>query len=250
MCGRVVVSSSVDVLAAHFDAAETAGLRDTYELSHNLAPARALIGLVRDANGDRMLGSYRWGLVPHWADDASVGNRMFNARAETVSTSRAFSDALGTRRLAVLVDGFFEWGPAGGGGAARRRWPFFFHRSDGGPLAFAGLWETWRPASHRAAAPLRTCTVITTSAGADLDGIHDRMPVVLEPDVLDAWLDRRPLDTASLHEILRPSEAGTLGHHRVDPSVGNVRNDSADLVAPWNPEDHPSAGPEPLRLFG
>ncbi len=250
MCGRVVVSSPIDVLAAHFDALETAGLRDTFELSHNLAPTRALVGFLRDANGERVLDSYRWGLVPHWADDISIGNRLFNARAETLSTSRAFNGALGTRRLVVVVDGFFEWGPARDSGPARRRSPFFFHRADGAPLALAGLWEAWRPANDPRAAPLRTCTLITTSAAADLDGIHDRMPVVLKPDALATWLAARPLEPAPLQEILRPSEPGTLAHHRVDPRVGDVRNDSPDLVDPFDAEEFVnSSEPEPLRLF-
>lgn len=222
MCGRIVVYRPMDVLAELFDARERPGVGELFRTSFNLAPTGIVVGLVATGDGERFVSPYRWGL----------GDRLFNARAETVATSRAFAPALQRRRLAVLADGFFEWKAADGGG----RRPVFVHRADGEPLALAGLWgaEDTGPA----------CTVMTTAAGDDLAGIHDRMPVVLGPDALAAWLDPSPMSPACRKAILRPSPAGTLVHHSVDPRVGDVRNDGPELIVPFEPPA------EPLRLFG
>ncbi len=234
MCGRYALARSARELAALFRATEASRLQRSYEPSHNIAPTREVVGLAMTAAGERVLDTYRWGLVPVWAPDPSIGNRLFNARAETLSTSRTFGDALTHRRLAILADGFFEWrtGPDG------RRRPLFFSRADGAPLAFAGLWERWRGDGRE---PLCSCTIVTTEAGPDVMAVHDRMPVVLEPAVLDRWLAPGSGDRDELEAMLRPSPAGTLAHHPVDPRVGDVRNDSPELVAPYEDRE--------LRLF-
>src|SRR5438270_1633815 len=237
MCGRYALARSTRELASLFDGRDAPGLGESYEPSYNLAPTRLAVGLALVSPGDRVLDTYRWGLVPAWAGDPSIGNRLFNAGSETLSTSKAFSDAFAHRRLVVLADGFFEWraGPDG------RRRPLFFHRGDGAPLALAGLWERWRDPTHVRHEPLYTCTIVTTEAGPDLTGVHDRMPVVLERAVLDRWLDPGRHDPHDVRALLRPAPAGTLVDHAVDPRVGDVRNDGPDLVGPYEDQE--------LRLF-
>ena len=237
MCGRYALARPTRELAALFDATEAPGLAESYEPSYNLAPTRQVVALAMAPRDGRVLDTYRWGLVPAWAADPSIGNRLFNARAETLSTSKAFSDAFAHRRLAVLADGFFEWH----GGPDGRRRPLFFHRPDGTPLAFAGLWERWRDPSHLRDEPLYSCTIVTTEAGPDLAGVHDRMPVVIEAAMLDRWLDPRRHHPHDVAAVLRTSPAGTLVHHPVDPRVGDVRNDEPVLVAPYEDQE--------LRLF-
>lgn len=241
MCGRFGLYRPTDALAELFGAHEAPGVRRRWAPSYNIAPTRDVVGLAVTREVGRVLDLYRWGLVPSWAPDPSVGSRLFNARAEGLTASRAFGDAFRARRLAVVADGFFEWRPREG----RRPQPLFFRRADGAPLAIAGLWESWSgPAGD---APLLSCTMVTTAAGPDLEGVHDRMPVVLDPLALEAWLDPRARDLRSLEELLRRPPAGTLVHHAVDPRVGDPRNDDPDLVVPFEPE---GGEPEPLRLFG
>jgi putative SOS response-associated peptidase YedK len=167
--------------------------------------------------------------VPSWAKDPATGNRAFNARAETVASKPSFRAAFTARRLAVVADGFYEWKP----GSGKIRTPYYFTRADGQPLALAGLWEQWwgGPAESDDERPaLRTCTVITTGAGPDMGDIHHRMPVVLEPEVLDEWLDPANRDKPELESLLVASPAGTLVHRAVATTVGNVRNDGPELI--------------------
>jgi len=137
----------------------------------------------------------------------------------------------------VTVDGFFEWHKAPGAG----RQPHYFTRSDGQPLTIAGLYEFWRD-PRRADDPtawMRSCTIITTRASQDMDGVHDRMPAVLDQDVLDVWLEPEGADPHELKTLLSSPKAGTLVHHRVDPRVGNVKNDDPTLIEQWKRKDPP-----------
>jgi len=185
-----------------------------------------------DSNGagDRyLLDRYRWGLVPPWSKSKPDASRLFNARAETASSRPSFRAAFAHRRLVVVADGFFEWQK----GPGNKRRPHYFHRADGDVLSFAGLWE--EPAAPIAAEgdrrDLPTCTILTTVAGPDMDGVHPRMPVVLEHDVVATWVHPGSDDLGALQHLLRPSRAGTLVHHPVDPRVGNVRNNDPGVIA-------------------
>ncbi len=252
MCGRISLYSDPDYLARIFGAQLGPDVDPDARPSWNVPPTRTILavadvpdaragGVDADRPADhaavhRELGRYRWGLVPSWAKDPSVANRTFNARAETVATKPSFRSAFTARRLVVVADGFYEWGQ--GPGSARQ--PHYFTRSDGLPLALAGLWELWWGGPDAAAhateradrAPLRTCTVITTAAGPDMDGIHPRMPVVLEPEVLDEWLDPDNRDKPELESLLVAPPAGTIVHRPVGRAVGNVRNDGPELIEP------------------
>jgi putative SOS response-associated peptidase YedK len=225
MCGRVVLSSAVDVLADYFDAATASDVADSFEPGFNLAPTRQLLGLIATPNEERLLETFRWGLVPSWAPDLSTGNRMFNARSESISRLPAFRASFTSRRTAVVVDGFFEWRKDGG----KHRQPFYFRRADGAPMLFAGLWAVWRDPPGPW---LRSCSIITTAANIDMAGIHDRMPVVLEEPTLDLWLDPEQRDVEWLGSLLQPAAPGVLSKHPVGLAVGDVRNDDASLVEP------------------
>ena len=232
MCGRYVLATPIDELARYFEAREAPGVADSYLPSFNVAPTRDVLGLARDRDGDRLIDTYHWGLIPSWAKDPTVGNRLFNARAETLVTKPAFRHAFQSRRLAVLSDGFFEWRK----GPGKLRQPFYLVRADGAPIAFAGLWEVWRdPSVGDKGGWLRSCTIVTTDANPDVSPIHDRMPVLLDPDALAAWLDTDANRPDDLVDLLVPSPLGTLVARPVDRRVGNVRNDDPGLLEPVEP---------------
>ncbi len=232
MCGRVVTASGPEELSEHLGADAIVDVLDGPD--HNVAPSRRLpMAWTSAEDGRRLLGTARWGLVPGWAKDPSVGDRMFNARAETVADKPSFRAAFRLRRCLVAVDGFFEWGPAvvaGPGGKVRQPW--YVHRRDGSPLVLAGLWEQ-RPG-------LRTCSVITVPANGDLAPVHHRMPAVLESAEWPGWLGVDGSDRSDLEALLTPADDGTLTRHPVDRRVNDARNKGADLLQPADPVEVPA----------
>jgi putative SOS response-associated peptidase YedK len=215
-------------MARLLEAALAAGVDPDAPPHWNIGPQRTLFALS-EPEGERILDRYRWGLLPSWAKDPSISNRLFNARAETVSEKPSFRSAFAKRPCVVAVDGFYEWDHREG----RQKQPHYFTRVDGDPLLFAGLFEHWRDHSLGDDAPVvATCTVITTTPNDDIDGIHDRMPVVLERGAIDLWLDTDEVHRELRHELLRPAPTGTLHHYGVSSAVGNVRNDGPELIAP------------------
>ena len=227
MCGRFVLVTPPDQLARRYGAALAAGIDPERALGYNVGPTREVFGVAGSeaaaGHVTRTLDSYRWGLIPSWADDPGIGSRMFNARCETVSSKPSFRSAFARRRLIIPVDGFYEWRGEGG-----RREPYYFRSPDGQPLALAGLWETWRPKTGGGTGSIRSCTIITAPAGPDVAPVHDRMPVILDGGTIDAWLEGVEADL--LQDLLVPAPAGRLSGHRVDRAVGNVRNDRPDLI--------------------
>ncbi len=232
MCGRVALYTPPDRLARLLDAGLGADVAESFEPHWNVAPTMDLLGLTppgKDDAGDKptVLHPYRWGLVPPRAA-LSTGSKMFNARAETVAERPAFRSAFASKRVAVVVDGFYEWKKVG-----KLRQPYYFTRQDGGPVTFAGLWGWWKGALEPGGQEdwVRTCTIITAGDGPDMAGIHDRMPVVLNPDTRSIWVDPAA-HQEELLPLLRPATEGTLGRYPVDRRVGNARNDDANLVLP------------------
>lgn len=226
MCGRFVLATRPDELAEHFRARLDPDVDELAGPSWNVAPSRSVLAVTSAPDGERQLGTFRWGLVPSFAKDPSIGNRLINARAETLATKPAFRAAFQRRRALVVADGFYEWRKDAGG----VRQPFYFSRRDGEPLAFAGLFELWRPDAD---APwLRTCTIITTGAGPDVAPVHDRMPVVLEPEGQERWLAPSGADPRELGALLTSSEAGVLVAWPVDRRVGSPRVDGPCLLTP------------------
>ena len=229
MCGRVVTCSTPEELAEYLGADQIVATLDGPD--HNVAPTRPLPLVWEEAGGSagsRKLGTAGWGLVPSWAQAPSVGNRMFNSRAETVAEKPSFRSAFKRRRCLVPIDGFYEWGPVTPGSAGKKQ-PWFVHRVDGDPLVLAGLWES-RPVGG--SEELRTCTVITVEANEDLASIHHRMPALLPPAGWDRWLDPTHDDRDALEALLTPAPGGTLERHPVDRRVGNFRNKGAGLMDP------------------
>ena len=186
----------------------------------------------------RELRVVRWGLVPSWAKDRSIGSRMINARAETVHSKPAFRRAFARRRCLLPADGYYEWQQPGEVGGIKQ--PYFITRGDGGPLAFAGLYELWRdpalPADDEFSW-LWTATIITTSAPDELGHIHDRMPMVIQPDNWADWLDPAIGETAELMPLLVPAAAQGLISYPVSTSVNSVRNNGPQLIERVEPGD-------------
>jgi putative SOS response-associated peptidase YedK len=234
MCGRFALITPPVRLAKYFQAVLDDDLDPEKPPSWNVAPTTQVVAVTaRRGKGTdeltRTLSPFRWGLIPSWAKDAASGSRLFNARGETVATKPSFRAAFETRRIIIPADGFYEWHKVNSGS----KQPHYFTRADGEVLAFAGLSEWWRDTHAPDDAPvIRSCTIITTPASQDMDGIHDRMPVILNPDMFDLWLDPANHDTGRLTPLLKAAPAGTVVHHPVGPRVGSVRNDDHTLIDP------------------
>ncbi|WP_019814161.1 SOS response-associated peptidase [Saccharomonospora saliphila] len=249
MCGRYAATKDPATLMREFDALDgTDGAARGPD--YNVAPTKTVVTVVerhpKDAEGAplageapvRSLRTMRWGLVPFWAKDPSVGARMINTRAETAQEKPAFRKALTRRRCLVPADGWFEWKAAGADGdRARPKEPFYMTSPDGSSLAFAGLWETWRdPKAEADALPLITCSIITTDAVGALTDVHHRMPLALPADRWAGWLDP---DRTDVTDLLRPPERDWVNGLELRPvstRVNNVRNNGPELLERTGPE--------------
>lgn len=227
MCGRFVSTSPPDQIARYFSAEAPEA---TLEPSYNVAPTNDVYAVLEDGRA-RRVEPLHWGLVPWWAKDPSVGNRMINARAETLATKNAYKRAFARRRCIIPVDGFYEWSPVPG---QKRKQPYFIHRPDGEPLALAGLWEVWRDPKEPGE-ELRSCTIITGEPNEKVRRLHDRMPVILPPTAWDPWLDPDRHDLDLLGKLLVPAPASLLELRPVSTDVNNVRVKDAHLIDPVDP---------------
>lgn len=228
MCGRFVQASSPTLLVERFEVDELV-LESEFEPHFNVAP-RMNVLVVRERDRVRSLGPMRWGLVPSWAESPAIGDRMINARAESLGEKTAFKGAFERRRCIVPADGFYEWRA----GSGPRKVPMYIHAVDDAPLAFAGLWELWRDRDDPNAEWMQTCTVITTTANATMQPIHDRMPVVLDARDWGEWLDADAGDR-DLAGLLRPAPENVLGFHPVSTRVNTARNDDPSLIVREDP---------------
>ena len=239
MCGRFTQQRPASELARIFGAEP---LVDDAEARFNLAPTqKALVVVEREE--ERRVTAYRWGLIPSWAKDASIGNRLINARAETVASTPAFRHAFEKKRCIVPADGFYEWRRDGG-----IRQPYLIRRLDRQPMAFAGLWASWRDPSLRVdlegmdpdaprPEPLRSFSIVTTHSNGLISAIHDRMPVILPPEAWPIWLaadPENPVDPGMLRSLLVPAADDLLEMYPVTKLVNNVRSQGAALIDPIN----------------
>ena len=239
MCGRYATTMDPETLYGVF------GVPDTQPIYGGDAPRpRYNIGPTTDnpvvrvrAGGDgahaRQIELLHWGLVPSWAKDPSVGNRMFNARAESVSDKPAFRRALDRRRCLVPASGFFEWQKLPGTAKKPLKQPFYITPKDGSVMAFAGLWEYWKPKDGESEA-IVSYTILTTDAVGEMQAIHDRMPLILPAADWDTWLDET-LDGDAVARLLEPPSpdlVAQLEFRPVDQRVGNVANDDAGVLEP------------------
>jgi putative SOS response-associated peptidase YedK len=249
MCGRFVSSSPPDEIARYFDVDATAEQALERGQNWNTAPTTDVFVVYEDGS-TRRLDTFRWGLVPSWAKDLSVGNRMINARSETVAQKPAFRRALAKRRCILPVDGFYEWRAVPG---RKRKQPYFIHRPDGEPYAFAGLWEQWRGSvpgpDGDQEVTVRSTTILTCDANEPMRELHDRMPVVLAPDAWATWLSPDEHDVDVLGRLLVPAPPQLVTFHPVSTDVNNVRNRGPQLVDEVDPDAEasgdPSAPPDP-----
>jgi len=260
MCGRYASTASPQDLMEEFEVDDLFdGLPGP---DYNVAPTVAVPAVFERRVKDtgevrRRLAPLVWGLVPSWAKDASIGSRMINARLETVAEKPAFRRAFSARRCVLPADGFYEWyaaEPAGGSAPGRgkgkpKKQPFFIHRADGGLLVMAGIYEIWRDPRKDAAddsAWLRTCSVITTEATDAAGHIHDRMPMVITREAIDAWLDPTITNPNHALELLAVTEAAALEAYAVSTDVNSVENNDPSLVRPITAEPEPEPDQEPL----
>lgn len=220
MCGRYTLTTSGSEILGAFDLFE---LPPDYGPSYNVAPTQNVLSII-NAEGRSRAGWLRWGLVPFWAKDPSIGNRMINARAETVHQKPAFRTAFERRRCLIVADGFYEWRKTAGG-----KVPTWLHFPDRRPFAFAGLWERWTPPDG--GEPVHSCTIVTTEANPFVRPVHDRMPVILSGAAAGIWLDPGA-DRAALQAVLRPYPGDDLTAYEVSTLVNAPRNNSPDCIAP------------------
>jgi putative SOS response-associated peptidase YedK len=219
------LSSAPELLARHFDLEEPPALAPRF----NIAPAQPVATICASpARGARVLELRRWGLIPHWAKDPSLGNRMINARAETVAEKPAFRDAFRLRRCLVPADGFYEWAAG-----SKPRQPYHIGLADGSPFAIAGLWERW---SRPGAEVIESCTLLTTEANPQISALHHRMPVILEPESYELWLDPAVRDAEPLRALLRPLSGERMAVHAVSRRVNDPRCDDPSCAAPIRAE--------------
>ena len=241
MCGRYASSRKVEELVEELEVDETV-VPEPLAPDYNVAPTKQVYAVVQRPDAGRQLRTLRWGLVPSWAKDPGIGSRMINARTETVAEKPAFRAAFKRRRCLLPADGYYEWyetEQVTAKGKPRKQ-PFFISPADGGLLVMAGLFEMWPDPAKTDDDPDRwlwTTTVLTTSATDDVGRIHDRMPMMLGPDAYAAWLDPANDDQDALLDLLTPAAPGTLRAWPVTTAVGNVRNNSADLVEPLPAEE-------------
>lgn len=219
MCGRYAFHSPAEAVRRIFSLDEMPDLAPRY----NVAPTQSVPAVRAGEEGKRAFVMLHWGLVPRWADDRAIGNRMINARAETVAVKPAFRDAFRKRRCLVLADGWYEWQVAPGG-----KQPWYVRMKHRRPFAFAGLWERWKDPTGSL---LESCTIITTDAAASIKRIHERMPVVLADTDHERWLDAAYFETDKLQELLRPFDPDALEAWPVSREVNAPKNEGPALIA-------------------
>lgn len=247
MCGRYASSRSPDALVEEFEVERVETCERVLEPDYNVAPTKDVYAVLTRAHRDeehasRSLRILRWGLVPSWAKDPSIGSRMINARLETAAEKPAYRRAFSRRRCLVPADGYYEWytPTATPGGAKPRKQPFYIHRPDGASLALAGLYEFWKP---KDADPddrdswITTMTLLTTAAPDDTGRIHDRAPLTIAPHDWTAWLDPSITDADQVMHLLAPAAPGPLDAYPVSTAVNNVRNNGPALTEPLPPDD-------------
>lgn len=219
MCCRYTLNSSSERIKSIFDAHVAALLQPRF----NIAPSQP-VPVIRQRGG-RVIDLVQWGLVPWWAKDVSLGQKLANARSETAHEKPAFRDAMKYRRCLLPADGFYEWQKAPQ--KSQPKQPYLFAMADEQPFAFAGLWEHYQDAHGN---ELETCTILTTDANAMMQPIHPRMPVILEPQDYDRWLDPKTQDPAQVQSLLHPFDSDRMMYHPVSTRVNNPRHEGPALT--------------------
>ncbi|MEM9597648.1 MAG: SOS response-associated peptidase [Acidobacteriota bacterium] len=220
MCGRYTLTDPGDLLQ-ELQVQDDGG--GELPARYNIAPTQSVPAIRQGVDGARRLGFLHWGLIPFWAKDRSIGNRMINARSETAAEKPSFRSAFKSRRCLIPADGFYEWKKVSGG-----KQPFHIHRPGRRPFVFAGLWERW----DKGEAPIESCTVLTTAPNDRVAEVHDRMPVILRDGARDLWLDPDVRDRDLLESVLKSVPEEYLELTPVSRLVNNPRNDVVGCLDP------------------
>jgi putative SOS response-associated peptidase YedK len=232
VCGRFTLTSSGEELAAHFEAAGVPDAAPVDEPRYNIAPSQSVAAVRVARAGCPAWAQLRWGLIPAWASDASIGNRLINARSETAADKPAFRDALRRRRCLIAADGFYEWSGTKRVGAGVRT-PYWFRVHGGEPFAIAGLWETWRDPARL---EVESCTLLTSEANSHVRQFHHRMPVILAPWDYTRWLDPTA-DLESVLALLVPCPPDWVSSIAVGPTVNDARHEGRECIEPAPAEE-------------
>lgn len=219
MCGRFVMTLDPDNVRQFF------GVPDVPEIvsRYNIAPSQQILAICQNGDGYRFVRDFRWGLIPHWSKDPAIGNKMINARCETVGEKPAYRGPIRYHRCLVPASGFLEWLHEG-----KTKVPFYVHRKDGGAIAFAGIRDSWKGPEGA----IDSCSILTTEANSLVMKLHDRMPVILSRSEFDIWLDREVNDPEKLQSLFSPFPSDLLEAVQVSPLVNNPRNDSPECLKP------------------
>ena len=220
MCGRFTSYHSNSEIAKAFVLADVPHLEPRY----NIAPTNTVATILRsNSQNDREFKWLRWGLIPHWAKEQKIGNKLINARAETVAQKPSFRSAFRRSRCLIIASGFYEWQRA-----ENKKQPFYIQQIDCLPFALAGLWSTWQSSEVET---IDTCTIITTKANEIMQPIHKRMPVILKSDDYEKWLDPTIQQPELLQPLLQPYDSNKLKAYPVSTLVNNPRNDSPECIS-------------------
>jgi putative SOS response-associated peptidase YedK len=220
MCGRFTLTTNPEQLRAAFFGFT---IPDELEPRYNIAPSQPVAVIPND--GKNQLDFFVWGLVPSWAKDPAIGNKMINARAETLSEKPSFRNAFRRRRCLIPADGFFEWRQEPG---AKRKTPMYIRLKSSQPFAFAGLWELW---SSPDGSKILSCSIITTQPNSLMQDIHNRMPVILPEEAFKAWLEPGEVKTEALQALLAPYPADLMAAFPVSTLVNDPANDDPRCIA-------------------
>jgi putative SOS response-associated peptidase YedK len=233
MCGRYRLSRRKQLIQEYFETTES---EHEWTPRYNIAPTQ-LVPIIRQNPKEpvRELSLARWGLIPSWANDSSGAARMINARSETAGTLPAFRDSLKSRRCLIPADGFYEWQRTG-----KAKQPYCFAIEEGELFAFAGLWDRWSGATGNT---IESCSILTTVPNAVTSAVHDRMPVILDPDCYDLWLDPGMREVTVASEMLKPYDAQLMRCYPISARINHVANDDAECSQSVEP------APVQSRLF-
>jgi putative SOS response-associated peptidase YedK len=222
MCGRYRLSRRKQLVEEYFDSVSD---EPDWNPRYNIAPTQPVhVILQHPKEPVRELSLMRWGLIPAWSEDSSVSARMINARSETAATKPAFSDALKSRRCLIPADGFYEWVRT-----AKAKQPYCFEVNAGELFAFAGLWDRWK---DRSGNWIKTCSILTTTPNALTSAVHDRMPVIIDPDGYDLWLDPGMQGVVAASDLLKPCDARLMRCYPVSTRINSVANDDEGCSRP------------------
>lgn len=221
MCGRFTLTVDPGELQDRF---ENYNFPSNFAPRFNVAPSQPILAIPND--GENTADFFTWGLIPMWAKDPAMGNRLINARAETLAEKPSFRGSLKYKRCLILADGFYEWKSTG---SRKTKIPYFIHMKDRKPFAFAGLWDTWNSPDGSL---IKSCTIITTEPNDLVALVHNRMPAILHPRDYDKWLDPSPQTPENVQPLLQPFPAEAMSAYPVSTRVNKTDHDAPELVVP------------------